>query len=114
VYRARNAYITDRYLDTDSLRRASEEASAEAIAARIVRETEEAVRADEDEILKRPEAAEPGDGGIDFSSLGDNWKEELERLVERGLARWQAAQEELYRSMLSWKSAAEERSTRGT
>jgi len=54
VYRARNAYITDRYLDTDSLRRASEEASAEAIAARIGRETEEAVRADEDEILKRP------------------------------------------------------------
>ncbi|MGV7931149.1 MAG: hypothetical protein AB2L13_19980 [Spirochaetota bacterium] len=108
VYRARNAYITDRYLDTDSLRRASEEASAEAIAARIVRETEEAVRADEDEILKRPEGAEPGDGGIDFSSLGDNWKEELERLVERGLERWRAAQEELYRSMLSWKSAAEE------
>ncbi|HSV97218.1 MAG TPA: hypothetical protein VLM75_09810, partial [Spirochaetota bacterium] len=108
VYRARNAYITDRYLDTDSLRRASEEASADAIAARIVRETEEAIRVDEEAILKKPGGVAPGDEGIDFSALGENWKAELERLVARGLGRWKMAQEELYRTMLSWKSAAEE------
>ncbi len=108
VYRARNAFIADRYLDTDSLRRLSEEHSADAVATRIVRETEEGLRADEEEILKRPGGNVPGDGGIDVSALGDNWKDALERLMERGLERWRLAQEALYRTMLSWKSAAEE------
>ena len=108
VYHARNAFISDRYLDTHSLRRASEEASAEAIATRIVRETEEALRADEEAISQKPNGVLPGEGRIDLSSLGENWRSELERLLERGLERWRAAQEELFRSMLAWKNSAEE------
>ena len=108
VYRARNTYISDKYLDNDSLRRISEEESAGRIAGRILQETEDALKKDVEAIVKKPAVTEGGSDDIDFSMLGENWRSELERLVEQGLNRWKTAQDSLFREMLAWKSSAEE------
>jgi len=107
VWRERNRYVTDLLLDGDSLRRISEEKSAGAITDRILSDTIEDIKEEEDKILKR-DADVPGEpGAIDFSKIGANWEEEIRRLVERGLEKWKQAQEKLYEAMREWKEDAE-------
>lgn len=108
VYRAKNEFITDLMVDTESLRIQSESQSAEAVTERVIEQTLQELAKDEEKILNRETGEERGTGELDVSNLGDNWEAELARLMERGLARWKEAQELLFGQMLNWKENSEE------
>lgn len=107
LYLARNKFITDLFYDQDSLRVRSEGESASVITEQVIREVMDDLKKDEDVILKRSYEAGQIEG-VDFSFLGNDWQEELQRLVERGMKRWAHAREELYSAMVLWKGGAEE------
>ncbi|HRX48841.1 MAG TPA: hypothetical protein P5120_15075, partial [Spirochaetota bacterium] len=107
LYLGRNSFIAERYTDTDSLRRKSEAESAEAITEEVIQGVENEISREEDKILSRSFSGD-GSESINFSNMGDNWQEELKKLIETGMGRWNAAREKLYNEMLSWKNSAQE------
>lgn len=113
VLRERNHYVTDLLIDSDSLRRISEDKSANAITNSILSDAIENIKAEEKMVLRR-DADAPGEpSAIDFSRIGSNWEEEMQRLVERGLEKWKQAQGRLYEAMREWKENAENVSEEG-
>ncbi|HOP64831.1 MAG TPA: hypothetical protein PK906_15750, partial [Spirochaetota bacterium] len=107
LYLARNKFITEKFTDTGSLRRISEAESAAAITESVIDEVESDIEKEEDRILTRSFSGD-GSESIDFSALGDDWEEELKKLIETGMSKWNSAREKLYNEMLSWKNSAQE------
>ncbi|MBN2041039.1 MAG: hypothetical protein JW864_13435, partial [Spirochaetes bacterium] len=107
IYSERNELIKELYDDSNSLRSISEANSAEELTERILNETEEQLKSDEEAILDPGIGEYDGTGRIDFSDLGDNWEEEIRRLMDAGMERWKAAQDRLFEGMLLWKENAE-------
>ncbi len=108
VYRARNSFIVDLTMDTESLRFESESKSADVITDNMIRDLRDELKEEEKTILKSPGEGNGGSGEIDFSRLGENWEEEIGQLIETGLNRWKKAQETLYQRMIDWKENAED------
>ncbi|HRX49593.1 MAG TPA: hypothetical protein P5120_18865, partial [Spirochaetota bacterium] len=107
LYLGRNGFIAELYADKDSLRRKSESESAEAITEQVIQDVESDISKEEDKILNRSYSGD-GSESINFSNMGDNWQEELNKLIETGMGKWNAAREKLYNEMLSWKNSAQE------
>lgn len=108
VFEARNSFITDRFIDNDSLRKQSEGQSADAVTENIIARVREELEGEEKKLIPREPAEGSGEEKPDLSRLGEGWRQELERLVEGGMGRWREAQELLYREMTAWKAASEE------
>jgi len=107
LYLSRNKFITELFYDRDSLRGKSEGGSASVITDRVIQGVMNDLRSEEEAILNRSFNSEQI-GSPDISGLGENWQEELKRLIETGMKRWAKAREELYRGMIDWKGGAEE------
>lgn len=108
VFEAKNSFITDRFIDSDSLRRQSEATSADSVAENIIARVRGELEGEEEKLLPREATGDSGEGQVDLSKLGENWRQELESLVERGMNRWREAQDLLYREMTAWKAGSEE------
>ncbi|HNV48860.1 MAG TPA: hypothetical protein PKJ16_17585, partial [Spirochaetota bacterium] len=108
IYRERNKFISELLIDQQSLKRKSADEAAGSASERIINETLKDLEKEEERIrtgeMKTPEGA----GAVDFSKLGENWKEEIDRLLDAGLERWKRAQEELMNAMRNWKANAED------
>jgi hypothetical protein len=107
LYTGRNKFITELYVDSESLRYKSESASADKVTDNVIEEVQAGIKSEEDRILNRTYSGE-GAGAIDFKSMGDNWQDELKKLVNTGMEKWNSALDKLYQKMLSWKQSAEE------
>ena len=107
LYLSRNKFITELFYDRDSLRAKSEGESASVITDRVIQGVMNDLRSEEEAILNRSFNSEQI-GSPDISGLGENWQEELKRLIETGMKRWARAREDLYREMIDWKGGAEE------
>ena len=105
LYLARNLFLSELYTDTDSLRMKSEAESAEAITKNVIQGVESDIRSEEEKILNRSFSSE-GSEQINFSNPGENWQEELKRLIESGMEKWNSARERLYNEMISWRNSA--------
>ncbi len=107
LYLGRNAFITEKFTDTDSLRQKSEAESAEAITDNVIQGVKNDISQEEEKILNRSFSGD-GSESINFSNMGDNWQEELKKLIETGMSKWNAAREKLYNEMINWKNSAQE------
>jgi len=107
LFSGRNIFITELYVDTDSLKFQSEVKSADAATENIIKDVQDGLKSEEDEILNK-NYNEEGRSLIDFSHMGDNWEEELKQLVNTGMERWNSALERLYQQMMNWKQSAED------
>ncbi|NLV68634.1 MAG: hypothetical protein GXY14_13275, partial [Spirochaetes bacterium] len=107
LYLGKNAFIEKINTRNMTLREESESRSASFITDSIIADTEAQVRAEHEKILER--AYSPGsESALDFSGLGVNWQEDLKKLIEYGMGRWEAAREKLYNELASWKKSAED------
>ncbi|HPA73181.1 MAG TPA: hypothetical protein PKY31_12980, partial [Spirochaetota bacterium] len=108
VYSHRNRIIWDSLVDHESLRYRSEAESASAIADEILAGTRAELSKEEEKLLGAKPAAGEAAPAVDFSNLGNDWERQIRELLEKGLMRWQKAQEELVGRMSAWKREAEE------
>jgi hypothetical protein len=108
VYSHRNRIIWDSLVDHASLRYKSEAESASAIADEILAETRETLSKDEEKVLGAKTEGADAAPVADFSNLGSDWERQIRELLEKGLSRWQKAQEDLITRMTSWKQGSEE------
>ena len=95
-------------MDHESLRYKSEAESASAIADEILAGTRETLAKDEEKVLGAKTQTDEGAPVADFSNLGSDWERQIRELLEKGLMRWQKAQEDLVSRMTSWKQGSEE------
>jgi hypothetical protein len=107
LYTGRNLFITELYVDTESLKYRSSLESADTATENIINDVEENLKSEEEKILTKSYSGD-GQSVIDFSQMGDNWEDELKQLVSTGMEKWNLALERLYRQMLSWKQDAED------
>nr|MBP7584014.1 hypothetical protein [Spirochaetota bacterium] len=108
VYSHRNRIIWDSLVDHESLRYKSEAESASAIADEILAETRAEITKEEEKVLGAKPSAGEGAGSVDFLNLGSDWERQIRELLEKGITRWQKAQEDLLGRMSSWKKGSEE------
>ncbi len=107
LYSGRNIFITELMVDTTSLRYQSDKESADAATDNLIKDVKSDLKTEEDKILNRSYNSE-GQSPVDFSSMGDNWEEELKQLVNTGMEKWNATLDRLYQQMLNWKQSAED------
>ncbi|HPS86392.1 MAG TPA: hypothetical protein PLY36_06585 [Spirochaetota bacterium] len=107
LYSARNIFITELYVDTESLKYQSGRESADSATDNIIKDVQDDLKSREDKILTKSYNDE-GQASIDFSGMGDNWENELKLLVNTGMEKWNSALERLYQQMLNWKQSAED------
>ncbi|PKL18190.1 MAG: hypothetical protein CVV49_07280, partial [Spirochaetae bacterium HGW-Spirochaetae-5] len=105
IYTGRNAFITELYIDNESLKYQSARESADASTGNIIKEVQENLKSEEEKILTKSYNSE-GVSSIDLSGMGDNWEEELKQLVNTGMEKWNGALDRLYQQMLTWKQDA--------
>ncbi|TAL36751.1 MAG: hypothetical protein EPN93_08005 [Spirochaetes bacterium] len=92
---ARNAFIGRRLEDTDSLRRDTEERSAEAVSRRIL----EATRARVEDLMERG----LGEPGARAGSTPADGLSGARALIDAGISVWRDAEEELLAARMAWE-----------
>lgn len=107
VYLGRNTLIAELFFDQESLRAKSEAESATTITENIISQTLDDLKVEEDKILARNTEADGKAGTIDFSQVGENWEEDIRKLVDKGLTKWGTAQDDLLGQMMLWKNDSE-------
>ncbi|HPS59225.1 MAG TPA: hypothetical protein PK514_14055 [Spirochaetota bacterium] len=107
LYLGKTGFIEKKRSGNRTLREESESRSAEVITDNILSDTESQIRAEEERILRKNYSAESG-SRIDFTGLGENWQEELKKIIDYGMGKWESAREKLYNELVSWKKTAEE------
>ena len=107
LYLGKNGFIEDIISSSRTLREESESKSAAVITDNIISDTESQIRAEEKKILDKAYSPESG-SSIDFTGLGENWQEDLKKLIDYGMSKWEAARQRLYNDIISWKKTAEE------
>lgn len=107
LYLGKTGFIEKITSGSMTLREVSESKSAEVITDNIITDTEAQVRAEEEKILRKSYTAESG-SRIDFTGLGGNWQEDLKKLIEYGMGKWESARGKMYNELISWKKTADE------
>jgi hypothetical protein len=102
--REERLFTARRLGDVWSLRRKSEDETAEIISARIISDAETACDEGIAGLAARIEAAETGGG--DLALAGAAWLEAYREQFERGLKTWEAAEERFFVRRLEWEQDA--------
>jgi hypothetical protein len=111
IRREERNFIARRLGDVYSLRRQSEQESAEAIAAHLIEETNAICNEGISAIESKIEAAKAGTG--DMALEGEEWLKQYEEQFRYGLQVWQDAEERFFVRMAEWEQDAGIRYTEG-
>ncbi|GHV69429.1 hypothetical protein AGMMS49928_11770 [Spirochaetia bacterium] len=104
IRREERLFTSRRMGDVFSLRKKSENESAEVISARIIQEAEMICDEGIASLTTRIESAETGEG--DLVLAGAAWLEAYRDQFERGLKAWEAAEERFFTRRLEWEQEA--------
>ena len=107
LYLGKSGFIEKKNFESSTLRDESEQKSAAVITDNILSDTLSDIRSEEEKII-RYSYSDEGGTAIDFSGAGENWQENLKRLIDYGMTKWESARERLYNELISWKKTAEE------